>query len=108
MFHPSANRLAGFLEISALHISLAKSGGVQYKAGILRIHSATGSSSGGSFGRKSASWRARNEPRWCVARESYLVVMEEPGEVSFGHYPFLLAECAHSLNLVDRLGCLSP
>jgi len=79
MFHPSANRLAGFLEISALSIGLAQSGGAQYKAGYLRILS-TGSNSGG-FGRKSASWKEKNEQRWCAVRESYLVVMEEPGEV---------------------------
>lgn len=105
MFHPSANRLAGFLEISALSISLAQSGGTQYKAGTLRIESANGN--GGGFGRKSAGWRARNEPRWCAIRESYLVVMEEPGEVrmNFG--------CNLSLNrcdtlLVGSLGRFSP
>ncbi|KAG5220916.1 Phospholipase [Salix suchowensis] len=37
MFHPSANRISGFFEISALFISLAQSGGAQYKGGYLRI-----------------------------------------------------------------------
>ena len=75
MFHPSSNRLAGFLEISALSITLAQSGGAQSKAGYLRIVS-----SAGAFGRKSASWKTTKEA-WCAVRESYLVVVEEPGEV---------------------------
>lgn len=80
MFHPSSNRLAGFLEISALSTALAKSGGAQYKAGYMRIEAST--SGGTVFGRKSASWKERKESRWCAVRESYLVVVEEPGEVS--------------------------
>lgn len=80
MFHPSSNRLAGFLEISALSIALAQSGGAQYKAGFLRIVSK--GDGGGGFGRKSATWREKKEQRWCAIRESYLVVVEEPGEVS--------------------------
>ncbi|KIJ64492.1 hypothetical protein HYDPIDRAFT_90375 [Hydnomerulius pinastri MD-312] len=79
MFHPSSNRLSGFLEISALFISLAQSGGAQYKAGFLRIE-ATGNGTG--LGRKSARWRERKESRWCAVRESYLVILEEPGEVT--------------------------
>ena len=80
MFHPSSNRLAGFLEISALSISLAQSGGAQYKAGLLWIESSN--SSGGGFGRRSASWKAKKDARWCAVWESYLVAMEEPGEVT--------------------------
>ncbi|KAF8158304.1 hypothetical protein B0H34DRAFT_769482 [Crassisporium funariophilum] len=79
MFHPSSNRLAGFLEISALSISLAQSGGAQYKAGFLRIESS--GSGGGGFGRKSAGWKSKREARWCAVRESYLVVLEQPGEL---------------------------
>ncbi|KIM43354.1 hypothetical protein M413DRAFT_18406 [Hebeloma cylindrosporum] len=79
MFHPSSNRLAGFLEISALSIALAQSGGAQAKAGFLKIElHGTG---GGGFGRKSAGWRERKVARWCIVRESYLVVLEEPGEL---------------------------
>ncbi|KAF9527594.1 phospholipase D [Crepidotus variabilis] len=81
MFHPSSNRLAGFLEISALSIALAQSGGAQYKAGYLQIED-TGIG-GGGLGRKSAGWREKKEARWCSVRESYLVIMEEPGEASF-------------------------
>lgn len=83
MFHPSSNRLAGFLEISALSLATAQSGGSQYKAGYLEI-AAEGLGGGGGFGRKSTGWRAKKAPRWCAIRESYFVVMEEPGEVSFG------------------------
>ena len=78
MFHPETNRLAGFMEISALSIALAQSGGAQYKAGYLQIES---SSSRGGFGRKGASLREKKQTRWCAVRESYLVALEEPGEV---------------------------
>lgn len=79
MFHPASNRLAGFLEISALSIALAQSGGAQYKAGYLAIEPS--GNKGGGFGRKSASWKEKKKQRWCAVRESYLVVLEEPGEV---------------------------
>ncbi|KAG1884901.1 phospholipase D [Suillus subluteus] len=79
MFHPTANRLAGFLEMSALFITRALSGSAQYKAGFLRIHT---EGNGAGFGRKSARWRERKEARWCAIRESYIVVVEDPGEAS--------------------------
>ncbi|KAG2010069.1 phospholipase D, variant 2 [Coprinopsis cinerea AmutBmut pab1-1] len=92
MFHPSSNRLSAFLEISALSIALAQSGGAQYKAGYLKIEatSMTLPSGGGrgsgtttnntpGFGRKSVGWRERKEWRWCAVRESYLVALEQPG-----------------------------
>lgn len=75
MFHPSSNRLAGFLELSALFIALAQSGGAQSKAGYLRIVSTEG-----GFGRKSANLKAQKGV-WCAVRESYLVALREPGEV---------------------------
>lgn len=78
MWHPSANRLAGFLEISALMVSLAQSGGAQYKAGLLSIESVGNK---GGLGRRATSWRERRAPKWCSVRESYLVVHEEIGEV---------------------------
>ncbi len=90
MFHPSSNRLAGFLEISALSVSLAQSGGVQYKAGYLKAHGIN--NSGGSFGRKGLGWKAKQESRWAAVRESYLVVVSELGEVSFH-----LTSASHSL-----------
>ncbi|KAG7088566.1 hypothetical protein E1B28_012546 [Marasmius oreades] len=79
MFHPTANRLAGFLEVSALSITLAQTGGNQFKAGYLQIEATD--SKGGGFGRKGLSWKAKREARWCAVRESYLVVLEEPGEL---------------------------
>jgi phospholipase D1/2 len=84
MFHPSSNRLAGFLEISALSISLAQSGGCQMKGGFLLIESA--SKLGGGFGRKSTGYKEKKKSRWCAVRESYLVAVEESGEVSVGPY----------------------
>ncbi|KAJ7505449.1 phospholipase D [Mycena galericulata] len=79
MFHPAANRLAGFLEVSALFINLAHSGGLQLKGGYLQIES---TKTGGGFGRKSATWKERKESRWCAVRDSYIVVVEEPGELA--------------------------
>lgn len=100
MFLPSSNRLAAFLEISALSIALARSGGAQYKAGFLRIEAVSNkagnylasffTSTQGEedkegrgptpFGRKSAGFRERREQRWCAVRESYVVALVEPGE----------------------------
>ncbi|PPQ89645.1 hypothetical protein CVT25_013832 [Psilocybe cyanescens] len=80
MFHPSSNRLAGFLEISALSLTLAQSGGAQYKAGFLRIEAIA--NGGGGFGRKSVGWKEKKKSRWCAVRESYLVVLAEPGELT--------------------------
>ena len=84
MFHPSSNRLAGFLEISALSITLAQSGGAQSKAGYLRIVSSIG-----GLGRKTANLKAKKEV-WCAVRESYLVIQEEPGEVM--NFVFMVEE----------------
>ncbi|KAI5121406.1 hypothetical protein M0805_003178 [Coniferiporia weirii] len=80
MFHPTSNRLAGFLEISALSIHLAQSGGWQAKAGMLTIEAASKKS--GGFGRKNASWSERKKQRWCAVRESYLVAVDDPGELT--------------------------
>jgi phospholipase D1/2 len=80
MFLPTSNRLAGFLEISALSIHLAPSGGPQYKAGYLWI--ATSGSKGTGFGRKSAGRLQKRKQKWCAIRESYLVAVEEPGELA--------------------------
>ncbi|KAF8323532.1 uncharacterized protein EI90DRAFT_3146978 [Cantharellus anzutake] len=89
MFRPEANRLARFFEISALNIALANSGGVQGKAGLLRVTS-------GETSRRSAnrrfSWIGSGEaakPRWWNVRESYLVVVEDPGETTIWDVFFL-------------------
>ena len=78
MFHSTVNRLAAFLEISALSITLAQSGGSQYKAGFLHLSI----SKGVGLGSKSASRKARYSQKWCEVRESYLVITEELGEVT--------------------------
>ncbi|KAF8509648.1 phospholipase D [Hysterangium stoloniferum] len=79
MFHPTSNRLSRFLEVSALFIRLAQSGGHQAKAGILQIEGASGTK--GAFARKGLGWREKKKSKWCAVRESYLVVQEDPGEV---------------------------
>ena len=84
MFHSSSNRLSAFLEVSSLSISLAQSGGTQYKGGYLQIHATN--NGGGGFGRKGISWQANKEIRWSAVRESYLAVVDEPGEVCFVNY----------------------
>ncbi|OBZ68836.1 hypothetical protein A0H81_11089 [Grifola frondosa] len=78
MFHPASNRLAGFLELGALTIALAQSG-AQYKAGFLRIDAV---SPKGGLGRKAAGRSEKRRQRWCAIRESYLVVLEEMGELT--------------------------
>lgn len=84
MFHPSSNRLSGFLEVSALFISLAQAGGVQYKAGFLRFET-PGNNPG--LGRKATRRRDRKQSRWCTVRDGYLVILEEPGEVCCIYFP---------------------
>lgn len=100
MFHPTSNRIAGFLEISALSIALARSGGWQVKAGMLQI---VPSGKGSGFGRKGASTVERKKMRWCSIRESYLVAVEDPGEVSVRS--MLIDRASHSY-AVERLGCI--
>jgi phospholipase D1/2 len=80
MFLPTSNRLAGFLEVSALSIQLASSGGVQYKAGYLWI--VASGNKGAGFGRKSAGRLQKKKQKWCAVRESYLVAVEEAGELA--------------------------
>ena len=79
MFHPTLNRLAGFLEISALSIAQAQSGGMQLKAGYLKVESS--GNKGAGFGPKAASRGSKRAQKWCAVRESYLVVVEELAEV---------------------------
>ncbi len=102
MFHPTSNRLAGFLEISALSIALARSGGWQVKAGLLQI---VPSGKGSGFGRKSASTVERKKMRWCAIRESYLVAVEDPGEVSVRS---MLLRAHLLIHTVEYLGCIPP
>ena len=92
MFHSTVNRLAAFLEISALSITLAQSGGVQYKAGFLHLDC----SKGFGLGAKSASRKTKHSQKWCAVRESYLVISEELGEVNHTPPPNT-AELIHPL-----------
>lgn len=101
MFHPAANRLSSFLEISALSIALAQSGGAQYKAGFLRIKSSSGK---GGYGRKNANWGDKQKQRWCAVRESYLVILEEMGEVSI--FSLILYVRFIDIDTVDCIRCL--
>lgn len=98
MFHPSANRLAAFLEISALSISLAQSG-AQYKAGFLRIDAVTNK---GPFGKRGTTWTEKKKQKWCSVRESYLVVVEEMGEVGLVYLPSAKAPLTMYLRLAGR------
>ncbi|KAH7099651.1 phospholipase D [Auriculariales sp. MPI-PUGE-AT-0066] len=86
MFHPTANRLCRFLEVSALSLQLAETGGWQHKAGVMRIEPVGKT---GAFSRRGLGWREKRKSRWCSVRESYLVVVEEPGELRV-HDVFLL------------------
>ena len=61
-----------------LSIALAQSGGAQYKAGFLRIEAVTNK---GPFGKRGTTWKEKKKQKWCSVRESYLVVVEEMGEV---------------------------
>lgn len=61
-----------------MSIALAQSGGAQYKAGLLRIE-AVGNK--GPWGKRGSSWKEKKKQKWCAVRESYLVVLEEMGEV---------------------------
>ncbi|KAG9118708.1 Phospholipase D1, partial [Ceratobasidium sp. 392] len=79
MFRADANRLFRFFEISALSIALAQRGGIQGKAGYLRVLSSNMSRKAahtGLLGRK-----RNHEPKWWLVRESYLVAVEDPGEL---------------------------
>ncbi|KAE8233696.1 hypothetical protein CF326_g1260 [Tilletia indica] len=79
LFRPEANRIMRFFELSALGISLASRGGIQGKQGYLRIMSSNTSrkSQHNKFINK-LNILDRREPRWCIIRESYIVIVEQP------------------------------
>ncbi|KAG8805702.1 Phospholipase D1, partial [Serendipita sp. 399] len=97
MFEASSNRLARFLEVSALSIALAHSGGTQLKAGILKLEP---SGMKKDYGRKGTGWRERRRGRWCAVRESYLVVMKEAGELEI--YDVFLLDCEFTIERPTR------
>lgn len=82
MFRPEANRLAKFFEISALSIALSRSGGIQYKSGMLRILGGEASRRSVNTGLTVFGIGKAAKPRWWMVRESYLVAVEDPGGVS--------------------------
>lgn len=107
MFHPTSNRLAKFLEISALSINLAQSGGSQAKAGMLRIHNVGfPGGGGGSWARKSVGWAEKRKMKWSAVRESYLVVVEDPGEVCLSSRFTFGSGLIQFWIKVDNLGCI--
>ncbi|CCO37404.1 hypothetical protein BN14_11560 [Rhizoctonia solani AG-1 IB] len=79
MFRADANRLFRFFEMSALSIALAQRGGIQGKAGYLRVLSSNMSRKGAHHGL--LAWKRNHEPKWWLVRESYLVAVEDPGEL---------------------------
>ncbi len=81
MFRPEANRLVRFFEISALSIALANSGGVQGKAGLLRVIGGETSRKGMNGGFSFMGLKDAAKTRWWNVRESYLVAVDDPGEV---------------------------
>lgn len=81
MFRPEANRLTRFFEISALSIILANSGGVQGKAGLLRVIGGETSRKGVSGGFSIIGLTDAAKTRWWNVRESYLVAVDDPAEV---------------------------
>ena len=85
MFRPESNRLARFFELSALSVSMAKSGGVQGKAGLLRViggESSRKSVMNSNFGMALLGVGQAVKPRWWMVRESYMVAVDDPGSVS--------------------------
>ncbi|KAG8716450.1 Phospholipase D1 [Ceratobasidium sp. 423] len=79
MFRADANRLFRFFEMSALSTALAQRGGIQGKAGYLRVLSSNMSRKGAQTGL--LAWKRNHEPKWWLVRESYLVAVEDPGEL---------------------------
>ncbi|TFY72827.1 hypothetical protein EVG20_g164 [Dentipellis fragilis] len=68
------------LENYLIGLTRAVSGGAQLKAGYLKIEAS--SSKGSGFGRKAAGRTQKKAQKWCAIRESYLVAVDEPGELS--------------------------
>ena len=68
IFRPEANRVCKFLEISALAIQLATSGGHSGKQGYLRVMS-SGASRKKLPGVHPFSFKQRHEPKWFIIRE---------------------------------------
>ncbi|KZT60114.1 phospholipase D [Calocera cornea HHB12733] len=74
MFRAEANRLCRFFEVSTLSVSLAQRGGVQGKAGTLRV--ASGHTSRKAKGHHLMAWKKSHDPKWWLVRESYMVAVD--------------------------------
>ncbi|KAG8968175.1 Phospholipase D1 [Tulasnella sp. 425] len=81
MFRPEANRLCRWFEISALSVALASRGGIQGKAGLLRVISSN-SSRKGPHPINFSSWKRNHTSTWWLVRESYLVSVADPAELT--------------------------
>ncbi|KAG8849555.1 Phospholipase D1 [Tulasnella sp. 330] len=79
MFRPEANRLCRFFEISALSVRLATQGGIQGKAGLLRVMSSN-SARKGVHTVNLTGWFKKHALKWWIVRESYLVAVADPSE----------------------------
>ncbi|KAG9048406.1 Phospholipase D1 [Tulasnella sp. UAMH 9824] len=80
IFRPEANRLCRWFEISALSVALASRGGIQGKAGLLRVISSNASRKGPHAINFSA-WKRNHSQTWWLVRESYLVSVPDPAEL---------------------------
>ncbi|KAG8922064.1 Phospholipase D1 [Tulasnella sp. 417] len=80
IFRPEANRLCRWFEISALSVALASRGGIQGKAGLLRVVSSN-SSRKGPHAINFSAWKRQTQTWWLV-RESYLVSVADPAELT--------------------------
>lgn len=78
MFRPEANRLCKFFELSTLSITLASKGGYQGKQGYLRILSRSSRKDAQGSLLTPVTWIKAHEPKWCIVRESYIAIVEQP------------------------------
>lgn len=81
IFRPEANRLCRWFEISALSVALASRGGIQGKAGLLRVISSN-SSRKGPHPINFSAWKRSQTQTWWLVRESYLVSVADPAELT--------------------------
>src|ERR1700749_1245281 len=79
MFRPEANRLCRWFEISALSVALASRGGIQGKAGLLRVISSN-SSRLGAHQINLPGLLKKHVAKWWLVRESYLVSVIDPAD----------------------------
>lgn len=78
MFKPEANRLCKFFELSTLSITLASKGGYQGKQGYLRILSRSSRKDAQGSLLTPVTWIKAHEPKWCIVRESYIAIVDQP------------------------------